>query len=71
LSSVALDKEGSMNSTSAKASLPSRLLCQVFFLGHSTQTLPSARRYSTKKSARHGAGVTETVSLPSVLGDTQ
>jgi hypothetical protein len=27
-------------------------------------------RYSAKKSGRHGVGVTETTSLPSVLGDT-
>jgi hypothetical protein len=65
LPSVALDKEGSANSTSAKASLPST------FLGHSAQSLPSARWYSTKKSGRHGAEVTETASLPSVLGDTR
>jgi hypothetical protein len=60
LLSIALGKEGSTNSTSAKPSLPST------FFGHSAQTLPSARQYSTKKSCRHGAGVTETVSLPSV-----
>jgi hypothetical protein len=28
-------------------------------------------RYSAKKSGRHGVGVTETTSLPSVLGDTR
>jgi hypothetical protein len=33
-----------------------RLLCRVLFLGHSAQTLPSARQYSAKKSRRHGAG---------------
>jgi hypothetical protein len=47
-----------------------RLLCRVLFLGHSAQTLPSARRYSAKKSDCHGAEVTETAYLPSVLGDT-
>jgi hypothetical protein len=65
LPSVALSKKGSTNSTSAKASLMST------FLGHSVQTLPSARWYSAKKSGRHGAGVTEVASLPSVLGDTR
>jgi hypothetical protein len=48
-----------------------RLLCRVLFFRHSTKTLPSARRYSAKKSGCHGAGVTETTSLPSVLGDTR
>jgi hypothetical protein len=47
------------------------LLCRVLFLGHSAKTLPNARKYSTKKSSRHGAGVMETASLPSVLGDTR
>jgi hypothetical protein len=47
------------------------LLCRVLFVGHSAQTLPSVRRYSAKKSRRHGAGVTETTSLPCVLGDTR
>jgi hypothetical protein len=47
------------------------LLCRVLFLGHSTKTLPSARKYSAKKSRRHGAGMTETASLSSVLGDTR
>jgi hypothetical protein len=37
-----------------------RLLCRVLFLGH-----------LAKKSDRHGTGVTETASLPSVLGDTR
>jgi hypothetical protein len=37
-----------------------RLLCRVLFLGH-----------LAKKSDRHGAGVMETASLPSVLGDTR
>jgi hypothetical protein len=32
------------------------LLCRVLFLGHSTKALPSARKYSAKKSSRHGAG---------------
>jgi hypothetical protein len=50
---MVLGKEGSANSKSAKASLP------------------SASRYSAKKSGRHGAGVTETAPLPSVLGDTR
>jgi hypothetical protein len=36
------------------------LLCRVPFLGH-----------SAKKNHRHGAGVTETASLPSALGDTR
>jgi hypothetical protein len=48
-----------------------RLLCRVLFLRHSAKTLLSARRYSVKKSGRHGARVTETTSLPSVLGDTR
>jgi hypothetical protein len=48
-----------------------RLLWLVFFLGHSAQTLPSARQYSAKKSRRHGTGVTETASMPSVLADTR
>jgi hypothetical protein len=52
LPSVALDKQGSANGTSAK-------------------TLPSAKRYSAKKSGCHDAGVTKTTSLPSVLGDTR
>jgi hypothetical protein len=65
LSSVALGKEGSANSTSAKSSLSST------FFGHLAQTLPSARQYSANKSRCHGAGVTETASLPSVLGDTR
>jgi hypothetical protein len=47
------------------------LLCRVLFLRHSAKTLPSARKYSAKKSRRHGTGVTETASLPSVLGDTR
>jgi hypothetical protein len=47
------------------------LLRRVLFLGHSVKTLPSARKYSAKKSCRHGVGVTETTSLPSVLGDTR
>jgi hypothetical protein len=47
------------------------LLCRVLFLGHSAKTLSSARKYSAKKSHRYGAGVTETMSLPSVLGDTR
>jgi hypothetical protein len=42
------------------------LLCRVLFLGHSAQTLSSARQYSTKKSRHHSVGVTETASLPSV-----
>jgi hypothetical protein len=33
--------------------------------------LSSVRQYSAKKSRRHGAGVMETASLPSVLGDTR
>jgi hypothetical protein len=48
-----------------------RLLCRVLFLGHSAQTLPSARHYSTKKSRRHGVGVTETALCqvsPNTLG---
>jgi hypothetical protein len=65
LPGVALSNEGSANSTSAKSSLPSN------FFRHSAQTLPSAKQYSAKKSRCHGAGVTETASLPSVLGDTR
>jgi hypothetical protein len=65
LPSVTLDKEGSTNNTSAKPSLPST------FFGHSAQTMSSVRQYSAKKSCRHGARVTETASLPSVLGDTR
>jgi hypothetical protein len=34
-------------------------------------SLPSAKRYSAKKSRRHSAGVMATVSLSSVLGDTR
>jgi hypothetical protein len=33
-----------------------RLLCRVLFIGHSAKALPSASRYSAKKSGRHGAG---------------
>jgi hypothetical protein len=47
------------------------LLCRVLSLEHSVQTLPSAMQYSAKKSSRHGAGVTETATLPSVLGNTR
>jgi hypothetical protein len=47
-----------------------RLLCRVLFLWHSAKTLSSARRYSAKKSGCHGAGVTETASLPSVYRPT-
>jgi hypothetical protein len=47
------------------------LFCRVLSLGHLAQTLPSARKYSAKKSRRHGAGVTETTTLPSVPGDTR
>jgi hypothetical protein len=65
LPSVVLGKQGSTHSTSAKASLLST------FSRALAQTLPSARQYSAKKSRRHGAGVTETASLPSVLGDTR
>jgi hypothetical protein len=31
------------------------LLFRVLFLGHSAKTLPSARKYSAKKSSHHGA----------------
>jgi hypothetical protein len=31
------------------------LLCRVLFIGHSTKTLLSVARYSTKRSRRHGA----------------
>jgi hypothetical protein len=48
-----------------------RPLCRVLFIGHSAKTLPSASRYSAKKSGCHGAGVTEMAPLPSVLGDTR
>jgi hypothetical protein len=48
-----------------------RLLCRELFIGHSAKTLPSASRYSAKKSGCHGAGVTETAALSSVLGDTR
>jgi hypothetical protein len=65
LPSVALGKEDSAHSISAKP------FCRVLFLGHSAQTLSSARKYSAKKSHRHDARVTETASLPSVLGDTR
>jgi hypothetical protein len=65
LPSVALGKEGSTNSTSARPSLTST------FFGHSAQTLPSVRQYSVKKSRRHDDGVTETASLPSALGNTR
>jgi hypothetical protein len=57
-----IDKEGSVNSTSTKP-----FFCRVLFLGHSAQTLSSARQYSAKKSRRHDAGVTEMTSLPSVF----
>jgi hypothetical protein len=65
LPSVALGKEG------RRKVHRQRLLYRVLFLGHSAQTLPSPRRYSTKKSRCHDAGVTEAASLPSVLGDTR
>jgi hypothetical protein len=50
LPSVALGKEGSAHSTSAKPSL------RVLFIGHSTKWLPSTREHSAKKSSRYGDG---------------
>jgi hypothetical protein len=64
LPSVALSKEGSAKSTSAKASLPSifyRALGKVF--AEYQTILGKEKRLSRRR-------VTETVALPSVLGDT-
>jgi hypothetical protein len=43
---------------------------EYFFIGHLAKTLSSVSRYSAKKSGRHGAGVTETMSLPIVYRPT-
>jgi hypothetical protein len=75
LPSVALGKEGSANSTSAKTYLPSTFyralgkeVCRV--PGSTRQrSLPSAKEHSAKKSGCYGDEVTETTSLPSVKDD--
>jgi hypothetical protein len=62
LPSVALGKEGSTNSTSAKPSLPSTF----------SRTLgKEVCRVPAKKSGRYGDEVTETASLSSVKDDTR